>query len=107
RTDGNAVATDARLEFQNLQAVLPGNVAWNEPQMTITASAAGILADDLVPQRLDRAQLDVAAAADKLTAVLLQPVLSPTQATSVWPLKLDATGELGAWLRRIAPWLPA
>lgn len=100
--DGKFVAS-ASSQLSQFRVALSDQAAWEEPQLTVRADAAGVV--DPVshrPSRVDSAQLQVNGQGDQLDAKLIAPV--DFTATPVFPISVHSSGSIAHWLARVRPW---
>jgi hypothetical protein len=95
----NLIAANGIVGLTNFEWSLPGRRVWREPELAINFSVAGI-ADNGGIRHIDRGQIQLAASGDSALVRLTAPVENPG-AVAVWPVHLEAAGELASWAPRV------
>jgi hypothetical protein len=88
---------------QSLEIVIPGCRPLREQQLQLQIAASGQLASGRITQ-IDQGQVQLVSANDQLSLQLTQPVALGPQ--NVWPVRLQAEGQLASWLPRVQSFLP-
>jgi hypothetical protein len=95
---------DAEIRLQNFQLGLPNQPAWREDNLVALFSAKG--QTDLAQKtRVDSATVGVKSGSDQIDVRLTQPIATLQQG-GVWPLRVQAQGQLQNWPGRLAAWMP-
>jgi hypothetical protein len=94
-----------RFRIQGPVVELPGRTSWNDEELNVTLQMAGQrLSGPASPGanlRLDSGKLELVSPRQSLQATLLQPVTSPSLA-STWILDCRAAGQIETWLAQLA-----
>jgi hypothetical protein len=92
-----------RARIHKFQWTLPGQPAWSEDSLGMTASATGQLGA-AGRSRLDTAVLKIESGSDLVEARLLEPVADFDRGRPL-PLEIHSQGQLTRWPGRLGPWL--
>ncbi len=103
RTPKEQFHADAGLQVNDFQLTAAERKPWRERSVAVSLSAEGRTGPGK-NTRLDAAELTVETATDRLSAALTGTVADLSDGGS-WPVRLGASGELGNWPARLAPWL--
>ncbi len=103
-TDGQQFATAGTFEAQGFQLVVDGSRPWGEPKVAARFDAAGQLGETTV-KRIDRLQLSIEAAGDRLDAALAEA--KEGSASESWPVRCTWSGQLEHWAPRVEALLGA
>lgn len=95
---------DCEIRLQKFQLAMPDQPAWQEADLVALLSAKG-QTNMGVETRIDTATLSVKTASDQIDARLVQPV-KDLRNGGVWPVHVQAQGQLQNWPGRLAAWLP-
>lgn len=101
--DRRAFGVDLECQAREFRLVLPGQPAWEEPNLVLLLSATGQMVGG-VPARVESATVKATAAADQLEARLLQPVADWRTAVA-WPIEARLQGRFEAWPGRLRNWI--
>ena len=102
--DQETWSATAEARVQEFQLAFPGMVPWREEDLQISGEAAGRMRG-VGLDVLDEGRLTLGSGGDKLEVALLEPVPTPSLA-STWPVSYSLVGRLETWLPRVQTWLP-
>ena len=103
RDKQNAFMLDADLQISRLVLSMGGLKPLTENSITTTVNATG-RTDFHRVFALDTTEIEVRAGGEELRASLTAPV-PQIDARTVWPLKIDAQGQLAGWVERAKSWV--
>ncbi len=105
RTPQQQFDADGEIRLKNFRLGLPDQPAWREDDLDALLSAKG-QTDFGQQTRIDSATMNVKSATDQINVRLAQPV-TKLRDGGIWPLRIQAQGQLEGWPGRLAAWLPA
>ena len=97
------VAGDGTL--RNLQAVIPGSLAWREDLLQLGLEGELLIPPDLSTFGVQSTRVTLVSGNDQLTANTVRPA-SDLAAHDALPLHIEARGGVGSWASRLAWLLP-
>lgn len=103
RDKQNAFVLDADLKINGLMLAMGDGKPWSEEAINAVVNAAG-RTDFRQNNRLDAAKLEIRLGGDQLNVTLAKP-LAQIKTDAVWPLQVDASGQLAGWLERAKTWV--
>ncbi|MGE0605953.1 MAG: hypothetical protein AB7O62_02425 [Pirellulales bacterium] len=101
RAKNGAFQLHSEFQVRDLVLAQTGRLPWTEQSLSIEADVTG-LSEGRSIQRVDKATIDLKSGSDTAQVKLAQ-ALNSISSDSVWPLEIDAQGQLATWLPRLEP----
>jgi translocation and assembly module TamB len=98
---GDVLKLESTAQLQQFAIQLPSSGLWQEPQLTLVASAEGTANAPQI-REVTKASVSLRTPSDRLDVALLAPV-KPNAELATWPVGLRVQGVWSSWISRVRP----